>query len=79
MVGRGELEQGIPRTLQPAGSFPEVPRDPFNRETEKFRMWGGAPGGDCDGFERSREGLETENDVTSGKVDQNLEQVQGRL
>lgn len=42
-------------------------------------MWGRAPGGNCDGFERSREGLETENDVTSGKVDQNLEQVQGRL
>lgn len=42
-------------------------------------MWGGAAGGDCDVSEGSREGLETKNSVTSGKADQNLEQVQGRL
>lgn len=35
VVGRGELEQGVPWTLQPAGSFPEVPRDPLKRETNR--------------------------------------------
>lgn len=35
--------------------------------------------GDREVLERSREGLETEDYVTSGKADQNLEQVQGRL